>query len=143
MTVAWTDERIERLKEMWAGGSSASAIADELGIESRNSVIGKVHRLGLPGRRKSSVSKTPRAKINRTRPFRMPPIRPAKTPVLTTREKEFILGKPCTTIFELTDSTCRWPIDNPGRIPAFLFCGEEPVEKLPYCKCHARMAYRE
>ena len=48
--MSWTDERIERLKEMWTEGSTASQIADELGGVSRNAVIGKAHRLGLESR---------------------------------------------------------------------------------------------
>jgi GcrA cell cycle regulator len=48
--MSWTDERIERLKKMWAQGATASQIADELGGVSRNAVIGKAHRLGLEQR---------------------------------------------------------------------------------------------
>ena len=48
--MSWTEERIERLKKMWADGSTASQIADELGGVSRNAVIGKAHRLGLEAR---------------------------------------------------------------------------------------------
>ena len=48
--MSWTDERIERLRTMWAKGATASQIADELGGVSRNAVIGKAHRLGLEQR---------------------------------------------------------------------------------------------
>jgi GcrA cell cycle regulator len=48
--MSWTDERIERLKELWKQGVTASHIADELGGVSRNAVIGKAHRLGLQSR---------------------------------------------------------------------------------------------
>ena len=48
--MSWTEERIERLKAMWAKGATASEIADELGGVSRNAVIGKAHRLGLEAR---------------------------------------------------------------------------------------------
>ncbi len=48
--MSWTDERIERLKELWSNGMTASQIADELGGVSRNAVIGKAHRLGLQSR---------------------------------------------------------------------------------------------
>jgi GcrA cell cycle regulator len=48
--MSWTDERIDRLKNMWAKGATASQIADELGGVSRNAVIGKAHRLGLEQR---------------------------------------------------------------------------------------------
>ena len=48
--MSWTEERIERLKSMWAEGATASEIADKLGGVSRNAVIGKAHRLGLEAR---------------------------------------------------------------------------------------------
>jgi len=48
--MSWTDERVERLKELWAEGMSASQIAKVLGGVTRNAVIGKVHRLGLSNR---------------------------------------------------------------------------------------------
>ena len=48
--MSWTEERIERLKSMWANGATASQIADDLGGVSRNAVIGKAHRLGLEQR---------------------------------------------------------------------------------------------
>ena len=48
--MSWTDERIDRLKELWSKGMTASQIADELGAVSRNAVIGKAHRLGLQSR---------------------------------------------------------------------------------------------
>jgi len=48
--MSWTDERIDRLKELWIQGMTASQIADELGGVSRNAVIGKAHRLGLQSR---------------------------------------------------------------------------------------------
>jgi len=48
--MSWTEERIERLKKMWAQGSTASQIAEDLGGVSRNAVIGKAHRLGLEQR---------------------------------------------------------------------------------------------
>jgi GcrA cell cycle regulator len=48
--MSWTDERIERLKQLWSQGITASHIADELGGVSRNAVIGKAHRLGLQSR---------------------------------------------------------------------------------------------
>ncbi|MFP5076575.1 GcrA family cell cycle regulator [Rhizobium sp. YIM 134829] len=52
----WTDERVEKLKKLWAEGLSASQIAAQLGGVSRNAVIGKVHRLSLPGRAKAGGS---------------------------------------------------------------------------------------
>lgn len=48
--MSWTDERIDRLKQLWSNGMTASQIAEELGGVSRNAVIGKAHRLGLQSR---------------------------------------------------------------------------------------------
>ncbi|MEM6676324.1 MAG: GcrA family cell cycle regulator [Pseudomonadota bacterium] len=53
--MSWTDERVEKLKELWAEGMSASKIAKELGGVTRNAVIGKVHRLGLSNRNGAAV----------------------------------------------------------------------------------------
>lgn len=52
--MSWTTERVELLTKLWAEGLSASQIASELGNVTRNAVIGKVHRLGLSGRTKTS-----------------------------------------------------------------------------------------
>lgn len=53
--MAWNDERVAKLKELWSEGLTASQIAKALGGVSRNAVIGKVHRLGLSNR--SGVAK--------------------------------------------------------------------------------------
>ena len=47
----WTEENTATLRKLWADGRTCSEIARALGGEvSRNAVIGKVHRLGLPER---------------------------------------------------------------------------------------------
>lgn len=60
--MSWTDERVEMLKKLWADGLSASQIAAKLGGVSRNAVIGKVHRLKLSARAKSTKSTAPKIK---------------------------------------------------------------------------------
>jgi GcrA cell cycle regulator len=45
------------------------------------------------------------------------------------------------TLDELGRAECRWPISAPGA-DEFCFCGNAPVEGLPYCLGHARLAYR-
>ncbi|CAN0177111.1 unnamed protein product, partial [Chrysoparadoxa australica] len=44
---SWSDERVLRLKALWAEGQSASQIARELGGLSRNAVLSKLFRLGM------------------------------------------------------------------------------------------------
>ena len=57
----WTEERVDRLKKLWSEGLSASQIAAQLGGVSRNAVIGKVHRLNLPGRAKAGGATSARS----------------------------------------------------------------------------------
>jgi GcrA cell cycle regulator len=52
-----------------------------------------------------------------------------------------IIDRPRCSLFELGAQNCRWPIGRPGA-DDFGFCGSAPVEGLPYCAGHARMAYR-
>ena len=45
----WTPDRIQELKELWGRGLSASHIGRIMGL-TRNTIIGKAHRLGLSAR---------------------------------------------------------------------------------------------
>ena len=49
MAMEWTDELIARLKELWEQGLSTAEIGRQLSI-TKNAVVGKAHRLGLPPR---------------------------------------------------------------------------------------------
>ena len=149
----WTDPRVELLKKLWTEGLSASQIAAELGGITRNAVIGKVHRLGLSGRAKSPSSSAPRPRKPRA-PGMMRLSRPsmrgntALAPMYEADlepEPELIenispIGQRCS-LLELNDSKCRWPIGDPGSAE-FFFCGGAPVEGLPYCNYHSRVAYQ-
>lgn len=45
----WTDEVIARLQDLWSQGLSTAEIGRQLSI-TKNAVVGKAHRLGLPAR---------------------------------------------------------------------------------------------
>lgn len=45
----WTDEAVEELKRMWDRGMTTGQIAKALNV-TKNSIIGKVHRLCLTAR---------------------------------------------------------------------------------------------
>lgn len=47
--MAWTEEMVEQLRQMWIEGLTANEIAKRLGV-SKNSIVGKVHRLCLKAR---------------------------------------------------------------------------------------------
>lgn len=66
----WSDERVDELKKLWAEGLSASQIAGRFGTVSRNAVIGKVHRLGLPHRPPGNRTRSPRQAGKPTRSMR-------------------------------------------------------------------------
>jgi GcrA cell cycle regulator len=162
MTVlTWSDERVEQLKKLWESGLSASQIAAELGNVTRNAVIGKVHRLGLSGRVKSTAQAQPRAK-----PTRSPshPLRngggmtrgntalaidfkprsqaaPEAKPLPRPQEEVVVALSERVTIMDLREHMCRWPLGDPGR-EDFRFCGNRTGQTGPYCVHHAAIAYQ-
>ena len=54
--MSWTPEKVEKLKNLWTKGNTASQIAEILGDTTRNAVIGKAHRLDLEARAPSKQS---------------------------------------------------------------------------------------
>jgi GcrA cell cycle regulator len=144
----WTEERLELLKSRFAQGLTCREIADDIGV-SRNAVIGKLSRLNLTrgssgdplrraprntpkdapkGRRRGSV---PRQQYRILQAVYAEPLVPA----------EPIANGHCCSLLELSEERCRWPISTPGAAD-FCFCGNTPVEGLPYCPGHSRLAYR-
>ena len=47
--MAWTEQMVEDLRKMWKEGLTTGEIGRRLNV-SKNSIVGKVHRLGLSGR---------------------------------------------------------------------------------------------
>jgi GcrA cell cycle regulator len=154
--MAWTDERVELLKKLWAEGLSASQIAARLGGVTRNAVIGKVHRLGLSGRATSSRSSSPRPRRTHVPRSNRPPSLMFGTRGNTALKPQFEMEvdpapQPLqelviplherASIMTLKEQMCRWPIGDPGE-PEFHFCGRKKCGTLPYCEHHARMAYQ-
>ena len=54
--MSWNEEKVNKLKELWGSGKTASQIAEIIGGISRNAVIGKAHRLNLSAKIKTRVS---------------------------------------------------------------------------------------
>ncbi|MDJ0948777.1 MAG: GcrA family cell cycle regulator [Alphaproteobacteria bacterium] len=50
--MAWTEERVERLQQLWEAGVGTAEIGERLGM-TKNAIIGKAHRIGLKPRRAS------------------------------------------------------------------------------------------
>jgi GcrA cell cycle regulator len=141
----WTDARTEHVKALWAEGRPASEIAGLLGEVTRNAVIGKVHRLGLSGRKTSSRQPVPcrtsprRGKSGRVERH-LPParfVRPASPMPPTPPSPVAALMLP---LRQLRDDQCRWPIGDP-RKAGFGFCGCQKAPGVPYCAHHSAIAY--
>lgn len=142
----WTDERITALREAFATGMSCREIAAHIGV-SRNAVIGKLSRLNLGrGRR---VARRDDDAEKRTKPAKnADPKLGRQVEALRAlraeadRYDEFGAGDPsaCCSLLELTESHCRWPVDNGAR--ELRYCGHTAVHGLSYCAGHARIAYR-
>jgi GcrA cell cycle regulator len=130
--MAWTEDRVDKLKALWKKGLSASQIAEELGENiTRNAVIGKAHRLGLSSR-PSPVKKPAQAK-RKPAAKKAAPAAPKEPKPEEKPEK--------ITILELTDRICKWPLGHPGE-DDFQFCGRPSVAGQPYCTFHGAMAYQ-
>ena len=54
--MSWTEEKVNKLKELWGKGRTASQIAEVIGGISRNAVIGKAHRLNLSAKIKTRTA---------------------------------------------------------------------------------------
>ena len=46
-----------------------------------------------------------------------------------------------TSLLELNDRICKWPMGHPGE-PDFHFCGEQANPGFPYCVAHCGVAYQ-
>lgn len=150
--MSWTDERVEKLRKLWGDGLSASQCALQLGMPwmSRNAVIGKVTRLGLPGR-KVKVRRPAYDRWN-TEDRRMTRgDKPFKQARKTAKPKPDWRAEPLpetpaadvvrvTSVLDLEPHHCRWPVGDPKHA-GFGYCGCKKVEGLPYCNAHARRAY--
>jgi GcrA cell cycle regulator len=137
----WTDQRTLVVTRMWSDGFTASLIAAELGGVTRNAVIGKMHRLGIPSQRAKPEIKNRAA---RRRTYRITVRKERQPPKLWSLPRlediPILDGRGCSLI-ELALGRCRWPINEP-RSPDFCFCGSATFEAFPYCRGHAQLAYR-
>ena len=111
--MSWNDEKVNKLKELWGKGNTASQIAQILGGISRNAVIGKAHRLNLSAKIKTRIATSNQNfensleeknnKIKRGRKSKF------KSLII---EKDFEPENP-KQLEELDESSCKWPIGHP------------------------------
>jgi GcrA cell cycle regulator len=145
----WTDERVETLGKLWEQGLSASQIAAEMGGVSRNAVIGKVHRLGLAGRVKlpgalqAKTGRPPKATNIQENFIGNTAIKHDFAPIAQPIYEGNVIpmGQRCD-IMGLKESTCRYPVGDPGA-KDFYYCGGKSDSGVPYCAFHSKITYQQ
>lgn len=145
--MAWTDEMVDKLRQMWTEGKTATEIAKELGV-TKNSIVGKVHRLCLTARpspikskdeepvEKVEVEKEIPEEVEENVEVVAEPVESVKTEKVEKKHKSSCHVK----LVELDSHTCRWPLGDP-RDEDFCFCGKKVRMGQTYCEEHANMAY--
>ena len=139
--MGWNEDKVNKLKELWGKGNTASQIAEIIGGLSRNAVIGKAHRLNLSAKIKtrtatsnqyfesSIVNKDIKSKRGRKDKF--------KSLII---EKDFEPERP-KQLEELDENSCKWPKNHPDE-KDFYFCGRSSLKDFSYCKLHLLYAYQ-
>jgi len=126
----WTPELIAEVTRLWGEGLTTAEIGKLVGV-TKNAVVGKAHRLGLPARpspirrKGSGGGSTSRsaASVSVARPVAKPPAKPMRQLALST-----------------SGARCKWPFGHPGDAN-FHFCGSLALVNRPYCPEHYQMAY--
>jgi GcrA cell cycle regulator len=139
--MSWNEEKVNKLKELWGKGSTASQIAEIIGGISRNAVIGKAHRLNLSAKIKTRTATSNQNFENslEQRNNKSKKGRKGKFKSLII-EKDFEPENP-KQLEQLDESSCKWPIGHPDE-SSFYFCGRSSLKDFSYCKLHLLYAYQ-
>ena len=139
--MSWNEEKVNKLKELWGKGNTASQIAEIIGGISRNAVIGKAHRLNLSSKIKTRNTSSIQSFDNGGEENNSKQKRGRKSKFQSLIiEKDFEPENP-KKLEELDESSCKWPVGHPEE-ESFYFCGRSSLKDFSYCKLHLLYAYQ-
>ena len=139
--MSWNEEKVNKLKELWGKGNTASQIAGIIGGISRNAVIGKAHRLNLSSKLKTKNASSNSKLGNNSDENNLKEKRERKSKFKSLIiEKDFEPENP-KKLEELDESSCKWPVGHPEE-KSFYFCGRSSLKDFSYCKLHLLYAYQ-
>ena len=139
--MGWTEEKVNKLKDLWGKGQTASQIAEIIGGVSRNAVIGKAHRLNLSAKIKtrSSINHNNFGKISDSN-------NSLKKGSRKHRFRSLLLDKnfePAKNLHleDLNENTCKYMEGHPDEKDSS-FCGRRTIEKFSYCPLHLMIVFQ-
>ena len=131
----WTPDREALLKILWTQGLSANQIAKRLGGVSRNAVIGKRIRMGLPERDSKSPRLTKAQAAKSLGKFS-----PQGLVIDRSRERGAPRGDWNVRFVDRTDSHCVMFVGGESHETG-LICGRSTFGDKPYCTDCCKLAY--